>query len=412
MDYIMSFLYEFKNTYTREDQLITVLFSSLFLPYPITALCFILGFIYIVCKKELLQVIRRVKGSEVIILFCIYLMIISLCYQNILSFLLSVGLLIVFICILHYRYFIHKQLFERILDIMLIFSLLSLICGIFQQFYFMSIVKGMGFFDIQNNADLRASGFFLNASYYALMILFVENICIYKFFKSTNNRFKSYYIFIGCVNLFALFLTGSRTPWLCLTISIFSMLFINRFYKTVLAFFGTVTLGLYGLSLQPELLPRLVSQGLDIGRRTQIWNTAKLMVQDSFLFGRGPLAYYMNYESYIDEYVAVYGVESYNEYRLGIASQHSHSFLYEGFISFGFVGCFMLLIYTLIQIKYLLMILCTRKNLMFCSLVVGVLVSGVSSSVIDFPLLWLQTGTFFYMILGSCDMYFKEAKND
>lgn len=408
MGYLNSFLYEFKNTYTREEQLITLLFSSIFFPYQLMMVCYIISFIYIVYQRDVFQIISKMKGAKLIFLFCLYLMVVSILVSNWLGLLLSIGLFICFVCITYYRYFISKRVFESILNIVLILSIVALVYCIFEQFYYMSLVDGMTFFDIQNSPSLRVRAFFYNASYYALMILFIENICVYKFFNCKTRSMHVYYTCIGLLNLFALYLTGSRTPWLCLAISVLIMLIIQRWYKLFVSAIGFVLVSLGALSLKPDLLPRLVSQGLDVARRVQIWNSAKLMIEDCFIFGRGPLSYYTFYESYTEEYIATYGLESYEQYKLGISSQHSHTILYEGFISFGIIGSIMLLMYTWIHLKMVVMIIYKKINVSFAALVVGVLVSALTSSIIDFPLLWLQTGTFMYMILGTCDIYKKE----
>ncbi len=410
MGYLKSICYEFKNTYTRDEQIITILFGSLFLPYQITVVCFLGGFLYLCFKESIIEVIKSVKGSIVILLFAVYLMSTSIFYSNWIGLLLSIGLGVVFVCVLHYRCFIHRALFEKLLNFAVVLSLVGVLYAVFEHLHYMSLVEGMGFFDIQNKPNLRVHTFFMNANYYAMMILFVENICVYKFFVSEKIKIKAFYTIAGVLNLFALFLTGSRTAWLCLAISVLVMLIVNCWYKTFASLVGVIVAALGTLSLKPGLIPRLASQGLDVARRTQIWNTAKLMIEDSFLFGRGPLAYYNEYASYTQEYISTYGLASFEEYKLGIASQHSHTMFLECFVSFGFIGTIMLCYYLGTQLKMLCVFIYRKIELAYCSLLVGILVSVLTSCVIDFPILWIQTGTFMLFILGSVDMIRKEMK--
>ncbi len=410
MGHIKSFIYEFKNTYTRDDQIITILFSSLFLPFQMSGLLFCLGFIYIVWKGHIKAIIKKVKGSKVIIVLALYLFVVSIVSQNWLGAGLSVLLLIYFICILHYRFYVHRKLFEQVLDILVILSIVACVYAVIEQFYYMTLVEGMGYLDIQNKPELRVHTFFMNANYYAMMLVFIENVCVYKFMKFKKISFRLYYTLIGVINLFALYLTGGRTAWLCLALSVLLMLIVSKWYKTLALATTAIGGSLFVLSLKPDLLPRLVTQGLDVARRTQIWNTAQLMIPDIFLFGRGPLAYMHLYPSYTQEYIDTYGLASYEEYKLGISAPHSHTILFEGLISFGLIGTILLAIYTICQLRCFIKIMAYKVDPIFCGLVMGVFMTTISFCIIDFPILWIQTGTFLFFILGTCDIFNNEVK--
>lgn len=408
MGYIRSFLYEFRNTYTVDDRLITILFASIFLPWEITLGVVVISTLYILIKSNFIETLKRISCGKVLMLFALYLMITSTLNSNWLGLGLSVGMAALFINVIHYRRYIHKDLFEQIVDIAIILSVVAVVASIFEQVHYMSLFDGMGFFDIQNKPQFRVHTFYYNANYYAMMLLFIECMCIYKFFKITKVSFRFYYTGIGCLNLFALFLTGGRIAWLCLALGVLVMLLVNRWYKlfgcTIFAGIGAVGL----LSLKPNLLPRLASQGLAIGRRTKIWETAGLIMQDSWLFGRGPLTYYNVYESYTQEYIATYGMESLKQYKLGISSQHAHSMFLEPIVSFGLVGTIIFGIYLFAQIRTMFQLLSKKIDRTLAALIFGFVVVTIAFCVIDFPIFWLQTGLCLLLVMGSMDVYRKE----
>ncbi len=408
MGYVRSFLYEFKNTYTVDDRLITILFASIFLPWEISVGVVLLGMVYILVKSNFVETLKRITGAKALMLFSLYLMITSTLSGNWLGLLLSFGLGAMFINVIHYRRYIYRDLFEQILDIAIILSVVAVVVAVVEQFHYMSLFEGMGFLDIQNKPQFRVHTFYFNANYYAMMLLFIECMCVYKFFRISKLSFRFYYAGIGCLNLFALYLTGGRIAWLCLALGVLAMLLVNRWYKlfgcTIFAGIGAVGL----LSLKPNLLPRLASQGLAIGRRTKIWETAVLIIQDSWLFGRGPLTYYNVYDSYTKEYIATYGMESLKQYKLGISSQHAHTIFLEPLVSFGIVGTIIFLVFLFSQLRILIRLLTKKIDRTLASLMFGFLMVTIAFCIIDFPIFWVQTGMVFLFVFGGMDMYRKE----
>lgn len=410
MGYINSFFYEFRNTYTVDDRLITILFASIFLPWPITVISIVGGMVYILIKSDFIETLKRVSMAKVLMIFAIYLFIISIVHANYLGAALSIGMQAMFINVIHYRRYIHKDLFEQLLDIAILLSVLALVVAIVEQLYYVSLFDGMQFLDIQNKPQYRVHLYFYNANYYAMMILFVESFCIYKFFKIKTLAFRCYYAGIGVLNLFALYLTGGRIAWLCLACCVLVMLVVNKWYKlfTLSIFAGVGACGL--LALKPTLLPRLAARGLALERRKQIWQTAILMIQDSWLFGRGPLAYYHMYGAYTKEYIATYGLRSFKQYKLGISSQHAHTMFLEPLVSFGVVGTLIFAVYLLSEIKRCFLLLIKKVDHTLASLLLGVVTITITFCIIDFPIFWVQTGFVFLLLLGSSDMYLKELK--
>lgn len=410
MGLIKSFFYDFKNIFTIDDQMITILCASLFMPFPLTVITIIGVAIYVLVKSDFQNNVRQIRRSKWLISLPIYLLVVSLISQNYIGAIISIGMSFMFIDVIYYRKYIHKELFEIVIDMMIILSIISVVFSVFEQFYYLNTVEGMtSFFDIQNKPQYRVKAFYFNSNYYAMMIIFVEAFCVYRFMDVDNLRKRILYTLAGLANLFALFLTGGRIAWLCLGIALIFMVLANKWYKTFVAAIIAVGGGAGLLALKPNLLPRLASQGLAIGRRTEIWKTASLIIGDHFIFGIGPLGYYTYWPKYLSAYKAKFGLAGLKKYKtLGISSQHAHSMFIEPFISFGLVGTVVLLVYIGSEIHRLIRLFTRNIDAVLGSLILGILIMSLLFCIIDFPLLWVQTGMLFLLILGSSDIYRKE----
>ncbi|MFV0381126.1 MAG: O-antigen ligase family protein [Breznakia sp.] len=410
MSWIKQLLYDIKDRHTSAENIITCIAISLFLPYPITCGILVVSSLYILIKSDFKTVLKSVYGAKILLLFGVYLFIVSLCFQNYIGALASVVMLSIFVCIIHIRKYMHKQLFVKLVDIMIVLSLVSVVVSVFEQLYYVSQVDAMrGFFDIQNKPQYRVHLFYLNANYYALMVLYAVCFCVYRFMDDSDIRHRLFYVICGIANLFALFLTGGRIAWLCLAVGLLVMVFMKKWYRlfaaTIVAVFASVGL----LFLKPQLIPRLAQKGLALGRREKIYRSAILMLQQNYIFGRGPLTYYNQWPDYVDSYKAIYGAKGWG--KLGISAPHAHSFLLEPLLSFGIVGVVMLCGYLFTQIKSLYALLKSGIDSSLMALIFGFIIVTFSFCIIDFPIYWIQTATLFLMVLGACDIYRKELSH-
>ena len=82
MGYLRSFLYEFRNTYTVDDRLITLLFASIFLPWQLCVVAIVLGMLYILIKSDFIESVKQIPFSKVLLLFALYLLVVSLLNSN------------------------------------------------------------------------------------------------------------------------------------------------------------------------------------------------------------------------------------------------------------------------------------------------------------------------------------------
>lgn len=409
MRLLQSFFYDFKNVFTIDDKGIVILAASLFLPYPITVAVVVIMGIYILVKSNFRTTLKSVRRSYLLMLFGIYLLLVSLIFGNYLGALLSVGMILLFIDVIHYRRYIHKEMFDIIIDVMIILSIASVIASIFEQFYYLNTVEKMtGFFDIQNKPEHRVHAFFFNANYYSMMIVFVEMFCVYRFMTVNKLQKRLLYTAAGLVNLFALFLTGGRIAWLCMALGLLVMIVTNKWYKTFIAACLGIGGGVAILATKPGLIPRLASKGLDLGRRARIYEAAGMMIEDTWLFGHGPLTYFNLYDGYYDDYVARYGSEQLN--KLGISAPHSHSMFLEPWVSFGVIGTAIIGWYLVSQMRRVFRLFTRGSDRAVGSLILGCVVMTLAFCIIDFPIFWVQTGGLFLILLGSTEMFKKDVE--
>ena len=402
MQVFSKFLNDFKNKYTIDDKLIVILAVSLFSHYIITGIVIMAIALFALFKRDLIGIMKNMNSAYALLGFAIYLLIISIINQNWLGALISIGMFLVFVTIIYYRQYIHKQLFETILNLMIIMSIVCVTISIFEQLYFVTILDtSNNFFDISNRPMERVHVWFFNANYYAMMILFAEAFCVYKMIDKKKNR--KLYILAALANLLSLFLTGSRLVWLCLFLTWLVMFIVSWKKPAIIATlaFGVATIASTLLKL--PLIPRLLEYGISLGRRKIIYDAAFIMMKDTWLFGQGPLTYFYRNKNYLDDYIAKYGTE--NLGKLGISSQHVHSMFLEPLISFGVVGSTFLAIYLFAQFRRIWHIYEYKIDRSLITLIIGSVVAVISANTIDFTIFWIQTGPLFLLILGSVDIY-------
>lgn len=399
------FFRDIRYNYALNDKLLILLGASVMLPWILTSVIIVgIGF-YVFFWGNIRSLIRDVHKSLVPFVFALYLLITSLLHNNLLGAGLSVGMAFIFANLVFYRKYINKNIFEIIINTIIVLSLVSVVYAIGEQFYYMNTVEKMsGFFDIQNRPEHRVHAFFFNATYYAMICVFVTLFCAYQFMVNKEVKLRIFFIIAGATNLFSLFLTGGRIGWLCLAAGILAMLFTNRWYKTLFVYVSLLGGTIVMLACKPGLIPRLAEKGLALGRREHIYQAAILMIKNNYLLGGGPLTYYNIYSNYNHAYALKYGTDHLSK-SLGISAPHSHSLFLESILSFGVVGTLIFGYYLIYQFKIYIRLFTKKLDIHLGSLISGILVATMLFCVIDFPVFWIQTGMLFLMIFGSSSIY-------
>lgn len=406
---LKSFFYDFRNTFTVDDRMITILATSLLLPWPVGIVGTVIVGIHATRHGNFKIIMQRFKAGRVLFVLPFFCLIVALFTQNWPGVFISMGMEMVFLAILYYRFYINKHLFEIIVDMMIILSIFSVVFAIFEQLYYFLNVDAMhSYFDIQNKPAYRVKAFFMNANYYDVMIMYIEAMCVYRFMEVKKTHKRILYVLAGLANIFALYLTGGRMAWLCIAAGVLVMILANRWYKTFATFTVLIGGGIGALLLKPNLIPRLATHGLAVGRRSEIWRTARLIIHDHWLCGQGPLGYYTVWSRYLNEYKAVYGTKMLEKYKtLGISAPHSHSLLYEPLISFGAIGVIMLLVYLFDALCRHIRLFSKHLDRGMGALILGVSVMTIIFCLTDFPMLFASTGGLYLLLIGSADCYGK-----
>lgn len=407
MSYIKNWFNRFRYDYSINEKMMAILMISIFLPYPITAVTIIGIFVMLIKQKKIRDSYQCVRRSRWLILLSIYLLIVSLVSKNYIGALISVAMFMIFSDVVFYQANIKKDFFHELLDVVLVVSLIGVIYATFEQIFYLITVDGMDhFLDIQNQPQNRVKAFYFNSNYYAMIIIFLEAICFYQSQQTSNKKKHYFYAGIALANLYALFLTGGRFAWLALIVGMLAMLAYNHWYKSFgILFCISVVLAAIVLHY-PKILPRFATQGFEIGRRTEIWKTAILMITDHAFLGLGPLGYYTYCDKYLPIYKKVYGTAGLKQYpTLGIKTEHAHTLFLEPFISFGVVGIILFSVYLISELKRIVKLLACHIDRKLGSLLLGIIIMCIAFCIVDFPILWIQTGLLFLLLLASVDIY-------
>jgi hypothetical protein len=404
---VKNLLLNFKTKYTLDDKLLFIMVISLMLPY-VLSLVVISGIaFYVIIKKNIKKLTHRMRSSYFLFAFAFYLIINSVINANWVGLTTSIVMLLIFINVIYYRNFIHKKLFENIIDAIIVLSIVAAIYSFLEQMYYVNTVTSIiNYFGIYNDPKYRVSSFFLNANYYAMMILLVEACCIYKLL--TNKKNAKWYIFAIIFNIFPLYLTGSRMAWVCIVLTWLIMFIGARKY---FALFITIIFTLIiciCLYFRIPIIPRFMEIDIFDDRRIQIYENTFLMIKDNWLFGKGPFTYLLDNHLYINEFIATYGKTAMPNSPLGLSAWHAHSALLDPIISYGLIGCLLLWTYLYANFRRIFYVLSNRLDRALATLLVGVLVAVISANILDYSIFWLQTGTLFLIILGSFDIYRKQ----
>lgn len=379
--------------------IVSIIFLSVFINYFLTILILFFTAIYLALKTDILKNMIFEKRYLLLIIFSLYLAIISVVFHNWIGLILSFGMLLLFINLNYFEKNITSTLFEKLIDYAIYFSVIIFLVTLFEQAYIYSNNLQMAnFFDIQNRPSQRVSAFYMNANYFALMIVFIEIFVTYKIILNSKSNKKYLYFLIGVINLVSLYLTGGRTAWLSLAIGVLLLLIFSGLFKTaIITFFFTISV-LFVLTINPSIIPRLQNEGTDLGRRTKIYQTSLLIIKDTWLLGRGPLTYYHINDEYLEAYLQKTGDE--NLGKLGISSQHTHSIFLEPLVSFGVIGSIFISGYFISVLKDIIDLYRSRKFHFESALIISVIFSVLSFSIVDFPILWVQTGLLFMLIIS------------
>ena len=381
--------------YSVDQYIIMFVVFIIFLPHYFSLAAMVGVAIYLIYTKQLKKIIFNTPRGHWALIFGGLSMIVSLYYQNYRGFMQCIGIVFVAIFILYYRNYVDERLFTFIVDTC---CLLSLCCFVWGLLEYAQIVDRLGYpfdeFIVEDSPANRINSTFYNANYYGMMIQFLVLMCLYKILHAkTIHRVVFYVVTILC-NLFVLYLSGCRAGWLSFLVTIPLIFYINKRKKTSLFLVLMIVLVVVIVLLNPEIFPRFDNILRYFFNRTKIWFTAIKGICETPLFGRGPSAYYMIYESLN-----------------GRKAFHSHSVYLDPLLSFGIVGVGMICYFAWPVVKEVYRLYAKKINIELFALIICAILAVLIHGIFDYTVFWIQTGTVFLLILNSGSMYKKETND-
>ena len=390
MERISAFLHRKLDNFTLDEYIIMFVVCSIFLPFEFPLLAIAGVLLYLCATGRMKGIIQAVPKSGFMIVFCLLTSAIAFISGNLLGGVCGIGILLLMLFIFYFRTVINKRLFELLMDACCI---ISLFCFGWAMMEYCRIIDRLNYsflqLKVENSPKDRINSTFFNANYYAMMIEFIVLICVYKMMQvKTLRRIVFYVVTIVC-NLFALYLSGSRTAWIPFVVTI---PFINKRF----IYFTTSMAGIGGAGLLLLLEPKLMQRATifqDFAKRSNIWETAIKGIQAHPLLGEGPLTYFHIYKQYH-----------------GHPTQHAHSIYLDPILSHGIIGVILAGIYFAGNLKEVYLLLKRRIDLRLFSLISAFILTILIHGILDYTVYWVQTGLMFLIVLSASSMYFHKEQ--
>ncbi len=377
----------------KSHLMISISVLAMFLPFYLCLGIWIVQCIYLLYTREMVVAYQQSLHTKYILLFSLLSMVVSLYYQNYIGFGCSIVVLCVLSMIVYYMKHITKELFEKLVDLILF---LSIFCAIYGLFEYMGILSSMGINGFEvivlDGPNQRLNSIFFNANYYATMIEFFVMMCVYKLLKCKSFKRCIWYIGILAINFVLLYLTGCRTAWPAIGIGLLIMLMCDnqfKMFKLVLVI-GIIVLIVF--CIYPEIFPRTDSIAGYLDVRKKIWLVSLQSFKDHFLFGEGPLTYMHVYLQYG-----------------GVYTQHSHSIYLDPLVSYGVVGITVISPYVISNIKQLVCVYRSKVDISLLSLIIGTICVILIHGILDYTVYFIQTGYLFLLIIGAYAIYLNQG---
>ena len=345
--------------------------TSIFLPYYVTILAVVVLGSMVLFHWERAHAAFCDVRAKVIMGFCPAVGLISMVYRNYFGALCALFLFLLLALGFYLRSGMTRQLFHKLLDLVCIGSVLSFLVAGIQKLFF-----------LPTHPEYRPVSTFFNANHYATIIEFVVLIALYRLSHRTGHR--KFYIGIIAINLAGLYLTGSMSSLAALSCAALVFLILKGKNKLALGVVGAVLAFAVFALMFPEIFPRVDMIDHTMGQRLDIWQVALRGIQETPLFGQGPLTYMNICEQFG-----------------GLPVIHSHNLFLDTILNYGLFGSLFLFFCALSQLRVIIHRLknnvCTSMNFLILSVLAAVLVHGVT----DVTIFGIQTGPLFLLICTS-----------
>ncbi len=369
----------------QDDRILYLLFGSVFLPYYLTALVVLAVSIFIAVKRKIVGAFE--KNNRIwIMFFFTYTVIVSLCYRNWVGLACSIFAFLLLYVAIYVRMYITPHSFEKALT-------LCCICGpITGIFCFAEYL--MYWFGPAQTQEFRAELYFFNSNYLASILGSVIILCAYK--VVIHKKHVLWYFCAAALTALGAYLSGSMFVWIEVAVGCAVLLLISRQNQLLSALLLLMGTGIIILYFIPEILPRIEHAEGTTNNRIEIWNVCLDIIRKNPLFGRGFLTYFHTQFEYPGSYF----------------STHSHNLIMETILSFGVIGTIPLSIYFFQYFKRVFLCHSAQSKYGSSVLILALTAALLVHSIIDLTFMWIQTGLFFCLILGSIGLEERLLKLD
>lgn len=367
-----------------ETLIVILIAAAVFLPYMVSGIVLISLAIYIILKRQTRKLIFIHKGSYVLLLFCAFAFLVAAIYKNWLGLIVAFGFTLAFVLGLYLRSVMTRKLFERVLTMVCVLSLMGTVYALVEKYVF-------PYFGIGNDVN-RASAMFFYPNYFGTIISMVIIICAYKVL--TRQGKKWFYYIIAFMNVISLYLCESMFAWVEIFLGVAVLLFLLKMHRLLAIWLLMATFASFIIIvLNVNIIPRLYQAEVTTEIRFRIWEFAIKQIKKAPLFGHGFMSF-----MYTD-----------TKQSLGYLVPHSHSIILELLLDFGIVGTVLFLWYFVRYYITLLKTYLNEKKTWITSLVCAISAAALVHGLTDLTLMWIQTLPLFLFILAGLGAYEKTS---
>lgn len=356
--------------------------GSIFLPYILAGIVLVLLAIYVVLNKHTRNLMLSYKDSKIMILFLFIILIIPCLFRDGIGITIGVsvgvGMLLAVILGLFLGRVMTPVLYEKILTLICILSLISTSCAISEKFV-------ISVFDESYSIN-RISAMFFHPNYFGTIIATVIIICAYKVL--TNQGRKWFYYMIAFMNVISLYLCESMFAWIEIFVGVAVLLMILKKHRLLAIWFLALVVGAFTIFvLNIDFIPRLSDAEVTTKLRLKIWEFAVGQIKLSPFIGYGLMSY------------------AYKSYCSGQIISHAHSLYLDVFMNFGMIGTFVFVWFLAKYYTSVFKVCFHEKTHMITSLILAVTAAALVHGLIDVTLMWIQTLPLFLIIISGFGAY-------
>ncbi len=374
----------FKNRLS-DSTIIYIAFVSVFLHFVITGAVIVFLGIYIFLKYKNDRLFEY-RGAKLIITFAVYTVIVALFNQNY----IGIGCSLLFVFLMEIFLFVRKHItphiFERALEICCYLGAsVGILCML--DFVITYIIQ-------RQIAGYRTTLYFFNCNYLATVLATVIIICGYKVLAQKGPMLL--YCVCAVFSFIGAYLTGSMFVLVEIFFGAAFLMFFMRkgqILAALLLMCGTALIVLYCL---PDILPRLNQANITTDNRVTIWKTTLEAIKQNPIFGGGFLTYFNVQDNFKGSYYTT----------------HAHNLVLESILSFGVIGSVVLGSFFVLFFRRVFICKNAQSKYYCSSLILALTIALLAHSTTDLTFLWVQTGLFFCLMLGTIGCEEKMLKID